>query len=352
MKNLWQSLVSVLPIFFNSFTGYEKSAFEPPTKDRLGPAVDLETKVLEFLRTEEKTGPPLAIAVVFDATRRVCSANTSFLERGFSSCEDSMPINASSPGVSVGDQNALLNFPAIYMRNTTNPIASPKSLISRRYSEKVEGNENLNVGRDPNPMAVNSSWPFTSWPNLIALLKGVVRSPLRQLGTPLPIHWLQVDAETSFHATPVNDSMWLVCMLKTSDENRWHRRKISKLAEEEIQYFFNEFARHLQFSEMLNPAHVLEIRRQKMGSKSFPVDLGEKLLLQRRDFFRDDDNFIDLLQSLKEDLGLRSPRYKETRDASYRLGFRVKSPAKPRLHRDIKDNHFVFFLGSQLMNAF
>mmetsp|Transcript_23778 Transcript_23778/g.41769 ORF Transcript_23778/g.41769 Transcript_23778/m.41769 type:complete len:109 (+) Transcript_23778:2-328(+) len=101
---------------------------------------------------------------------------------------------------------------------------------------------------------------------------------------------------------------------------------------------------------------VLKIRRAEFESgSSFPMSLVRKLLQHRSELVLADTDFVGLLQTFKEELGLRSPRSRETINSTYGLRFRrqfVKKPATPRRNWPQPiDSHYAFFLGSQLMSA-
>ena len=76
MCKVYQSFVSILPIYFESVGldvtsryGFQESPFRVNHGyNRCGPNLDLEAKLEEFLRSEEQSGAPLPIVVVADLT--------------------------------------------------------------------------------------------------------------------------------------------------------------------------------------------------------------------------------------------------------------------------------------------
>jgi hypothetical protein len=336
MFSVWRSLISTFPIFFerqtastNSLYGFQNSSFEISIPNRFGPSQDLESKIKEFLRTEERTGSPLAVCVVYDANR---SATLSGLQLNFSASGD-----ASVEATQNLEQNLLSKFPALYVRTTASVPASP--IVLRRKDKD-------NIGEDDKPHLIETEkvWPYSSWTSVLGLLTSItnVNSTLDSCH----VDWLPVDDDTMCHATPINDSFWFVIMTKTTEENRWHRRRTSTLVDEEILQFFQEVSRSLQFDQMFQSAHNLS--KMFDSGSCFPV---RKLMEQANDP-------VELLHSFKEELGLRSPRSKETLDTSYGLRFRkgkrMKSPSTPSKLQPRESianrSHLAFFLGGQLMN--
>lgn len=358
LLKLWQSLLSTLPVVFDrvesatkSLYGFDRSTFDVPSVNRIGPSEDLNAKVAEFLRLEEKTGVPFAVSVVFDATQSTTNRFTSLaaLERGFS-FRDEAPLK-SNTSTTLDSQNALASFPALFMRGTVQ-TASPRLTGMRRNNARKNTASGglLHEGISKKEPPEYSSWPYTSWPNLIPLLRSQARSTGRL--TEEHWEWFQADSETSFHGTPINNNMWFVVMTRAVDEGRWNRRRSSTMVEEELQDNLNEIVSCLKFTEIFKRAHVLEIRRGRVESgSSFSTESGGKMLLGSGGH----SDFVDLLQSFKEELGLRSPRTRETLTSSYGLRLRSgrfgRSPGNVNRRAGSQPSHHAFFLGGQLMNA-
>lgn len=361
LMKLWQSLLSTLPVVFDkvesatrSLYGFDRTTFDVPSVNRIGPSEDVAAKIAEFLRLEEKTGVPFAVSVVFDATQSSSNRITSLatLERGFSLRDDT--VSTLNGAATLESLNALNTFPALFMRGTVQ-TASPRPTGMRRNSarkDKTYGGLLQEPTSKKGPLRQQrpeyASWPYISWPNMIPLL----RSQHRSTGRTMEEHWewFQADTETSFHGTPINSSMWFVIMTRTFDEGRWNRRRSSTMVEEEVQDYLNEIVSCLKFTEIFKRAHVLEIRRGRVESgSSFSTESGGKMLLGSG------GDFVDLLQSFKEELGLRSPRTRETLSSSYGLHLRSgrfgRSPGNVNRRPGSQPSHHAFFLGGQLMNA-
>ena len=137
--------------------------------------------------------------------------------------------------------------------------------------------------------------------------------------------------------------MWFVVMIRSADDDRT-RRRLSTFMDKEVQDYINEIVSCLKFTEIFKRAHVLEIRRGQSGSTFSAEALNGA-----------QGDFVDLLQSIKEELGLRSPRTRETLTASYGLrlmsGRIGKSPRQMKRTAGSLHSHYAFFLGTQLMNT-
>ena len=340
LLKLWQSLLSILPVVFDridsstkSMYGFDSSSLGVPSVNRVGPAEDLKTKIGEFLRLEEKMGMTLSVSIVFDATTAPSNTNHNFsaatFERGFTSRDDGSSKLTTS-------QDIFLSFPSLYMRGNVH-VASPRpsSIMRRNSARKGYGSsefqreEHPKVQNSPSQRPELSSWPYTSWPSLVSLLN----SRPRNSGLLGEEHseWLQADSDTSFYDSMINNHMFFVVMIRSTDD----RRRLSALIEQEVMEYVNEIVSCLTFTELFKREKVLEIRRQ---SGSTFAETGGKMLS------RGHGDFVELLQSIKEELGLRSPRTRETHLMSGRIGRIGKSAGSHQ-------SHHAFFLGGQLMNA-
>jgi hypothetical protein len=361
LLKLWQSLLSILPIVFDkvqsstkSLYGFDKSSFDVPSVNRIGPSEDLNAKVGELLRMEEKTGVSFAVSVIYDASRSTANrfVSTTTFERGFTARDDvSSRLNAAATFES---QNIFAGFPSLYMRSNLH-MTPPRPSVTRRNSDKKEKESSVFLQEENSKkQAVSTqrpefaSWPYTSWPSLVPLLRSQARSTGRLAGEHW--EWLQADSETSFHGTPINKNMWFVVLIGSIDDGKWNRRRSSTLIEEDVQFFLTEILSCLKFTEIFKRAHVLEIRRGGVESGStFSTESGGKMLGGGH------SDFVDLLQSFKEELGLRSPRTREALTTSYGLRLRSgrfgKSPGSLNRRAGSQPSHHAFFLGHQLMNA-
>lgn len=344
-----------MPVFFDrvdaaarSLYGFQNGSFDVPGIDRLGSTHNvLKAKVREFLRLEERSGPPVAIAVVLD-----CAMNGSKcmnLDQGFSFArvEEDMKMKSLTE-----NEGALLRCPAIYIRSTVQPSATGR-LLGMGRSNGTRERDGTNFSDHDGTL---SSWPYTSWASLIAVLTEAVSHD-----SEIPAYqfqWSPADNCTFFRATAINPSMWLVFMVKMTEDNRWHRRKSSKIVDDDIQGFFDEVVALLRMDEWFRPSNALEIRRQ-MVERSACSDLASHLISERN---WDDENTNALLQLFRESFGVRAPRTKESLKASYGIRFgkvrATKSPKPVRPRESVTNGIYshamsanAFFLGSQLMNA-
>jgi hypothetical protein len=353
MRKLLQLLISLLPVFFDrveaaapSLYGFQIATLEEPGRVRLGmlPNV-MESKVTEFLRPEDRSGPPMAIAVVLDAA--VNGSKRLNLDRGYSSAhgEDNGEMRPPTE-----NQSALLRWPVVYLRSSI-PTSTPGRILG-------EGRSTGRIRDGPtcfhdDRFEDTSTWPYSSWASLVAALAEKI-SP--DSGNPSD-QWSQADKETSFRAIAINHCMWLVLMMG-ADDHRWHRRRSSKIVDNDLLEFFDEMAALLRTSEWFKPSQALEIRRTLIESSPFS-DLANGLKSQRS---WDDDSTHDLLQSFRASFGLRALTAKEYPKASYGIRFgngeAKKSPKPLRFREPVPNANYshavsacAFFLGSQLIDV-
>lgn len=388
LTKLLRGMISLFPIFFDRVDastsrlyGFQKSQFEPSQQPgaRLGVAEDLVGTVEEFLSLEDKAGQPLAIAVVIDAV------NTSNLnmERGLAV---SGPTNSQATITDNGNLS-FYDWPAVFFRSnqqqpasvSTSRNTSPQSLAKAPGGGGASGLLGMRRRDRDGTTAVltddaeaSAKWPMSSWENILPTLQNDYSSTSsRNGGFIAPVEWTQADSETLVHSARVNPYMWLMVLTKSMDDGRWHRRRPTKLVEEEIQQFFDGLLNLLRKSNWFNAKRSLEIRRQ--GPEPFSFFLGENLMEERRTW--DDVSTANLVESFQETFGLRSPRRRRTDSrhksplTSGRERFQTtrtthmlsyyKSPALrrilPKSSQRPKPSHQVsanaFFLGEELMNA-
>lgn len=370
MRKLLQQLISLFPIFFDreeasapSLYGFEKTTAvdAPPVTDpKLGPSLQdiVRTKLTEFLRLEERSGPPMAIAVVFHSATSLTGSFNLNLDQGFSSSSMMGDDNVVKPKSVSDNQNALLRWPAVFLRSTAHQAISPSNRMGLKKSigrrEQRLGSTALVDGDTQ-----SSTWPYSSWAHLVsALLSRGVIAP--DSGTPSErFHWAQADKETSFLACEINHSMWLVLMIGAEDDNRWHRRRSSILAYEDLKESFDDLAALLRMNEWFKPSQALEIRRKVMESRAQQnMDLANNDLNSDRAW--DDESTIDLIYSFKESFGLRAPRKKKSAKVSYGIrygkGREENSPQRESGIIGVSNRQHAlsvnaFFLGSDLMHA-
>jgi hypothetical protein len=360
---LFQSILSILPLAFSrvasstdSIYGFDKGAFEPPSANRLGPHEDLEGKVASFLRMQEKNGVTAAVAIAYNGSRSSSrSKSMTILQRGFSMQNES---SAKTTNTTKFDSQSS-SFPAIFLQGTTQP-SSPRLLRIRRTNsatkDELRGdNQDSQASRKHTQVQSSdkTTWPHTSWPSLIPLLNEEA-GPIMSHSVNGDWHWSQADAETFFYSTSINSNMWFIVLIKDPEESQWSRRRPASILEEEVQHELLETVSSLRFCDIFKRAHVLEIRRGRVEhGSSFSTEAGGEMLLGTTGSGHSD--FVELLQSFKEELGLRSPRNKDGFDLSHRFGMmsgRIgRSPRNPRLRGKSAASHHAFFLGEELMTA-
>jgi len=347
---IFQSIILVLPIYFDRLSsdviaryGFQESSFHgKPGENRFGQKLDLEVKLEEFLRLQERNGTSLVVAVVVDL------AGFSILS---SKLKNSSPIIGNEkPSITIQylyETGAFLSsFPVVFLASTMQGTISSRLLINRRNSARKEIESEHILENNPN-RRVNSgiemdSWPFTSWNNVVSLLT-TTTNPSSVMDDSVEVHWSQVDSDTLVFKSLIHEAMWFVAMKKTVDENRWSRRNGEELPRKEEQ-FLMEFAGSLRLRGFFESA--LQVCQHELDSRV--IDLGTLLNTDR--IWENDYQLIELLQ---QKLGLRSPTHKysfrkvkqnSTTSPKYTQGLATSSLKNP--------SHFSFFLGSDLATLF
>jgi hypothetical protein len=362
LVKLFQSLLSILPLIFNrvtsstdSLNGFEKSCFESSGDRPLGPSEDLEAKIGSFLRIQEKDGLAHAVAIVMNGSRISSRLKSMIvLQQGFSLYNDTTTKTRSS---SLSELD-FSTFPAIYFRESTQS-SSPGLLRIRRTSsstkDELRGEEKeLADSAKCSQFLQNSSvvWPHNSWPNPVPFLTSEPTS--EEEFTNKKWHWIHADAKTLLYSTPINSNMWFVVMIKAADKNQSSHRRPTKVLEKDVQDELIEIVGTLRLSDVFKGAHVLEIRRGALESGSaFSNEAGRRMLLGTSG---DGHNtFMELLQSFKDELGLRYPRQRELRDPSYGFDIisgRIGTTSSIRLRKTKSgSSHLAYFLGEELINS-
>lgn len=337
MSNIYQSLISVLPIYFDWVDSdvVPRDKFRSRTRSgdsKFKSDQSLEGKVKEFL--EKRIGNPLAIAVVFsEHGPSVIGKENSFIAN---QCL-------------VQTENVISAFRTIYMRSTINQNSPNKKVMgTRRNSGKKDIVIDNILEKDTNShinfRVENDSWPYTSWTSLVPYLKGTCSSVSEDDSAEK--QWSQIDSDTSLYIESINNVMWLLVMRKTSDENRWNRRTGEERGKEE-EKFFTEFSTALRLREIFKT--MLE-----MSHLEFDLLVGETL--KQEGLMVDNDNSrSQLLESIKGELGLRSPSIKSS---TYSIALRKRNAKKklrpvkrPTTKTNNSSSHYAFFLGSHLMNS-
>ncbi|KAG7366461.1 hypothetical protein IV203_029131 [Nitzschia inconspicua] len=361
LMRLFQSVLSILPLVFsrvktstNALYGFDKQSFDSLSVSRLGPLQDLEAKIGSFLRMEEKNGVTTAVAIVFNGSRSTSrSKSIATLQRGYYLQNEGIAMTAPFSPLDFESSN----FPAIYFHCTTQTPSSPRLLRIQRKNSSNK-NELRVVEKEPQDLNLqvkeklsegNLDWPYTSWPRLVTML--TEESP--------PVerwHWSQADNETFFHSTPINNNMWFVVLSKATKKSQRSRYRPTTNLEDEIQNELIEIVSSLRFCDILKRAHVLEIRRARVEhDSSFSTEAGKAMLLGASGGGHSD--FVELLQSFKEELGLHTPRSKEAFERTHGFGmmsgrvWRSPRSASQKVQADSDTGHHAFFLGEILMTA-
>mmetsp|Transcript_3775 Transcript_3775/g.9898 ORF Transcript_3775/g.9898 Transcript_3775/m.9898 type:complete len:733 (+) Transcript_3775:123-2321(+) len=346
MCNVYKSFVSMLPFYFESISsdavsryGFQQSQFRAKNwNETSGPGLDLEAKLDDYLRTEGRSGIPLAIGVVADVSvvhmLRLKSNHGSFIGKQQS-------LNSRQGRLDPDD--ILSAYPAVYMRITTQ-YNSTGRMFPRNSVKQENGNDAL---MDESPTTGVDSrvdtnhWPYTSWNNMVKKkFKNTLSSNAEE--EYLKIQWSQIDPHTSVFASSICNAMWFVAMKKTNDDNRLNRRNDEERSRKERQ-FFSYFITSLQLKDVF-----------KRNLKTNDNDIGSLLhelsntLVRDRLLTNHDAN--GLLESFKRIFGLRSWGDK------HRMKFRTWSTNTFHEHRtgvsswvSISSSHFNFFLGKNLM---
>ena len=350
MCKVFQSVVSILPIYFESVGldvfsryGFQESSFHAkPGNTRFWPNLDLEAKLEEFLRFQDRSGIPLAVAIVVDVPGIHLLRSKS--EHGSSIIRKEMSFTTNRYMLESDD--ILSAFPAVYIRSTTHINSSSKTLDNRRNSGRKDNDDERAVEKNPRN-SINSkievnSWPHTSWNNLVPMLKTI--NPLSSEAGLDDISLSRIDEDTSAYISPINSTMWFVAMKKMTDHNRWSRPNDDELPKKE-QQFFRNFAASLRLTNVFNI---------NLGTNNLKMDsiLNELNNTLKGDKMSDCDDTSHLLESFNRIFALRSPSNKY----SLQLGGE-KPPVIPRLSKEQPKlspkypSHFAFFLGSHLMDS-
>eukprot|EP00531_Pseudo-nitzschia_arenysensis_P018553 CAMPEP_0116127434 /NCGR_PEP_ID=MMETSP0329-20121206/6838_1 /TAXON_ID=697910 /ORGANISM="Pseudo-nitzschia arenysensis, Strain B593" /LENGTH=593 /DNA_ID=CAMNT_0003621533 /DNA_START=606 /DNA_END=2390 /DNA_ORIENTATION=+ len=350
MSNVYQSFVSMLPIYFQSVSsdvlsryGYQESSFRiKPGENKPGQNLNLESKFEEFLRFEERSGTPFALAVVASVDDFHMHRSLSKPGSIFSGKEKTSNINRSM----LESFDLLSEFPAVFIRTTTDQYSSGNLLGARRNSGKKDEYDYTMAKKRSSHIQSRvemNSWPFTSWGNVIPMLKNhMLLSPD---GDSLEMNWSQVDSDTSIYASPIDDVMWLVAMKKANDESRWNRRyDDEERATKEKQFF----------SDILASLRLRDIFKSNLKVSSGDTDrllneLSNTMVANTR--LLDTDNSSQLLESFKRIFGLRSLNTKYSGHFQNQNAMLTpKSVEDLRTGSSPLPSHFAFFLGSHLMD--
>eukprot|EP00532_Pseudo-nitzschia_australis_P002521 CAMPEP_0168193236 /NCGR_PEP_ID=MMETSP0139_2-20121125/18493_1 /TAXON_ID=44445 /ORGANISM="Pseudo-nitzschia australis, Strain 10249 10 AB" /LENGTH=594 /DNA_ID=CAMNT_0008116567 /DNA_START=81 /DNA_END=1863 /DNA_ORIENTATION=- len=215
MCKIFQSFVSILPIYFDCVSsdviaryGFLESSFrEKPGENRFGPHLDLETKLEEFLRLQERNGTSLVVAVVVDVSCLNVLRSNSESCSSFNGKEKSLNMNQFL--YETGD--ILSSFPAVYLASTMQDTLSSKILTNHRSSVRKDIDSDHAIENDPK-MGLNSriemdSWPYSSWDNLVPLFRSTT-SPLNAEDDSVEIHWSQIDSDTLVYVSSIHEAMW------------------------------------------------------------------------------------------------------------------------------------------------
>jgi hypothetical protein len=304
------------------------------------------------------------------------------------------------------DRSSMLGSKSSYSNDGSSSTLRPWSSESTKHSAE-DGNSELNVLEyAPDSGGPSTSWPHASWKRLVAVLTGTGEEPdspaeetskpsifesfdhasLRNLELDLKsLTWaggardndtmlndkgdrssfssrkgLRSNDPTSFHISALSDYMWLVVMIKSGEESRWHRRRSSKVVEEEASDFLAHFAGRLRIAGWFQASWAQELRETTMKRNGLGSDLIDDIKAER--LWNDEDLQI-FLQSLKDAFRLRAPRNSIAGPlkSSYRLGFRSTGGKSPKFGRNysratpplpnLQISAAALFLGPDLMHA-
>ncbi len=346
---MYQSFVSMLPIYFQyvnsdvlSRYGYQESSFRiKPGENKPAQNLNLESKLEEFLRFEERSGTPFALAVVASVDDFHMHRSPSKPSSIFSGKEKKSNINRSM----LESSDFLSEFPAVFIRTTPDQYLSGNLLGARRTSGKKDEYDYTVAKKrsnNVNSTAETNAWPFTSWGNIVPMLKNhMLLSPDDDS---LEMNWSQVDSDTSIYASPIDDVMWLVAMKKVNDESRWNRRHDEERATKEKQFFLDILA-----SLRLRDVFKSNLKTSGSDTNRLLNELSNARVSNTR--LLDNDNNGQLLESFKKIFGLRSLNSRHS--SHFRKQNATVSPKSVEdLHMRSSPlpGHFSFFLGSHLMD--
>jgi hypothetical protein len=351
----------MLPLLFNRMTpsadstyGFNKSSFETSIASPLGPSADVEAKIGAFRRILEKDGLVLAVAIVVNGSRISSRLKSStVLQQGFSLYNDN-----TTKAKSILSETDSSTFPAIYFQEST-PTSSPRLLRIRRTSnsskDELQGEEKETTCSQKNSQNLQGSttvWSHTSWPNPLPLLTS--EKKVEKEFKADNWQWIQADAQTLLHPAAINCNMWFVVMIKASDESQWSRCRRNKLLEKDAEDVFIEIVSTLRLSDVFKQAIALEIRHGSVrAGSSFNIEACRRMLLGTNSDGH--SNFMELLRSFKEEIGLRHARQRELVDLSQSFGNRSGRVGRTLRNplRNISSGlgHYAFFLGEELTNT-
>ena len=163
--------------------------------------------------------------------------------------------------------------------------------------------------------------------------------------------------QTSFFVSSLSDFMWLVVITKEGEESIWHRRKVT-IVDDEIVDFLENLSSKLRVRDLFDAVHAQRLCRD-VHRKTRAVDL-IKTLEEGRNW--NDEQIEDFLGALKTAFGLRSvaePFPIETLKPAYNFRLNIAGSVKrsPKLNYrsrsnvDIDTSAMAFFLGTDLMKA-
>jgi hypothetical protein len=342
MWKVYHSFVAILPFYFESVGldimsrhGFQESSFRSkPEENKHDANQDLEAKLEEFLRFEERSGTPLAIALVADVAAFHMLRSASNHSALIIGKEKSLKANRRK----LEPDDILSAYPVVYMRTTADHDLSSKILGSRRNVDNDLTSEKDRF-KGVNARKEMISWPFTSWSNIIPVLKNTL-SLIAETDS-VEVNWSQVDSETSIYASSVNNSMWFVAMKRKSDDNRWNRRNDEERTRKEKQ-FLTEFSSCLRLVDVFKS----NVKTGKDDVNRLSNELSRTLSGDR---LFDNDDKSQLLESFRRIFGLRSPhtfpfrKQNTTMSPEFFNGLNTWSSTCP--------GHYAFFLGSPLMDS-
>jgi len=283
----------------------------------------------------------------------------------------------------------------------------PWSSESTKHSSGAWNSELNVLEYAPDSGGPSTSWPHASWKSLVAVLTGTgeeADSPVEETSKPsifegfehASLRNLELDLkslslptwagtrdddmleekggrspfssrklprnndQTAFHISALSDYMWLVVMIKSGEESRWHRRRSSKVVEEEASEFLAHFAGRLRMAECFQASRAQELREGTMKRNGLGSDLIDEI--KATHIWNDEDVQI-FLQALKVAYRLRAPRNSLAvpLNSSYRLGFRSAGGKSPKFGRNfaraspplpnLQISAAALFLGPDLMHT-
>lgn len=304
-----QGFLSLLPIYFDRVLAFANPlyGFDPAFLNKnKEPASDLEERMLDFLRRQEKLGgPATAICLVLDAA----TTNVEMIEQGYRVAGSRSLDNSDSNDTYHALQR---QWPAIYARSTINLSAATNALVSTAAHSSGSGIRGSWALDSPRVVkkSTNTEWtvleygpdvgkaasfPHSEWQTLTDILGSEKNFnsnglPPREasgsskryqaisfheelsvpddgsvgltaLGDPLfrgshhnrglPSSFPDRLPKSSFYTVPVNESVSMVVVVKPEKENRWHR-KWGRIADEDVLEFLESTALLLRVSTVFS----------------------------------------------------------------------------------------------------